>query len=53
MIVVNIPAAYMKVYKDDLVILELRMVLGNPKTPTPTLTSKVSEEILYLLACTV
>jgi murein L,D-transpeptidase YcbB/YkuD len=46
-IVVNIPAAYMKVYRNDLVILEMRMVLGNPKTPTPTLTSKVSEVILY------
>lgn len=46
-VVVNIPAAYMKVYKNARVILEMRMVLGRPSTPTPTLTSKVSEVILY------
>jgi murein L,D-transpeptidase YcbB/YkuD len=46
-IVVNIPAAYMKVYRHDLVILEMRMVLGRKTTPTPTLTGRVSEVILY------
>ena len=46
-IVVNIPSTYMKVYRNDSVILEMRMVLGKPATPTPTLTSRVSEVILY------
>ena len=46
-IVVNIPAAYMKVYRDGKVILEMKMVLGRKSTPTPTLASRVSEVILY------
>jgi L,D-transpeptidase YcbB len=46
-IVVNIPAAYLKVYEHNKVILEMRMVVGKPSTPTPTLASKVNEVILY------
>lgn len=46
-IVVNIPAAYMKVYDRQGVILEMRMVLGKPSTPTPTLCSRISDVILY------
>jgi murein L,D-transpeptidase YcbB/YkuD len=46
-IVVNIPAAYMKVYSYNKVILEMRMVVGKQSTPTPTLTSMVNEVILY------
>ncbi len=46
-IVVNIPSAYLKVYQDSHLLLEMRMVVGKPSTPTPTLTSKVSEVILY------
>ena len=46
-IVVNIPAAYLKVYRFNKVILEMRMVVGKRSTPTPTLTSVVNEVILY------
>ena len=46
-IVVNVPAAYMKVYSRDKVILEMKMVVGKRSTPTPTLASKVTEVILY------
>jgi murein L,D-transpeptidase YcbB/YkuD len=46
-IVVNIPAAYLKVYHDNEVILEMRMIVGKRSTPTPTLASRVSEVILY------
>lgn len=46
-IVVNIPAAYMKVYRLNKVILEMRMVVGKRSTPTPTLTSIVNEVVLY------
>jgi L,D-transpeptidase YcbB len=46
-IVVNIPAAYLKVYEHNNVILEMSMVVGKPSTPTPTLASKVSEVVLY------
>ena len=46
-IVVNIPAAYLKVYHNNNVILEMRMIVGKKTTPTPTLTSTVNEVILY------
>lgn len=46
-IVVNIPAAYLKVYQRGNVILAMRLVVGKPSTPTPTLTSQVKEVILY------
>lgn len=46
-IVVNIPAAYLKVYRNNAVLLEMRMVVGKRSTPTPTLSSKVDEVILY------
>lgn len=46
-VVVNIPSAYMKVYRQDLVLLEMKMVLGKRSTPTPTLASKITEVILY------
>ena len=46
-IVVNIPAAYLKVYRDNKVILEMRIVVGKPSTPTFTLASTVNEVILY------
>lgn len=46
-IVVNIPSAYMKVYDPSGIILEMRMVVGKPSTPTPTLTSRIGEVVLY------
>lgn len=46
-IVVNIPAAYLKVYEKDKVILEMRIVVGKKSTPTPTLSSTIDEVILY------
>jgi L,D-transpeptidase YcbB len=46
-IVVNIPAAYLKVYRDDNILLEMRIIVGKKSTPTPTLLSTVNEVILY------
>ncbi len=46
-IVVNIPAAYLKVYRDDSIVLEMRVIVGKKATPTPTLLSTVNEVILY------
>jgi len=46
-VVVNIPAAYMKVYRNGKIITEMKMVVGKPSTPTPTLTSTITEVILY------
>jgi len=46
-IVVNIPAAYLKVYRNNKVILEMRMIVGKKSTPTSILASTVNEVILY------
>jgi murein L,D-transpeptidase YcbB/YkuD len=46
-IVVNIPAAYLKVYDQQGSRLEMRVVVGKLSTPTPTLSSRVSEVIIY------
>jgi murein L,D-transpeptidase YcbB/YkuD len=46
-IVVNIPATILKVYRNSEVILQMRMIVGKRSTPTPTLTSTVNEVILY------
>ncbi len=46
-IVVNIPAAYMKVYSHGKINLEMRMIVGKTATPTSTLASRVNEVILY------
>ena len=47
-IVVNIPAAYLKVYRNSEEILESRLIVGKPSTPTPALVSTVNEVIIYL-----
>ncbi len=46
-IVVNIPAAYLKVYNNDKVTLEMRLVVGKPSTPTFTIASIVNSVIIY------
>jgi L,D-transpeptidase YcbB len=46
-IVVNLPAAYLKVYSGNKVIAEMRVIVGKKSTPTPTLAGSVSEVILY------
>jgi murein L,D-transpeptidase YcbB/YkuD len=46
-IVVNIPAAYLKLYRADKVVIEMKMVVGKRSTPTPTLLSKVDKVVLY------
>jgi L,D-transpeptidase YcbB len=46
-IVANIPAAYLKVYRNNEVVLEMRLVVGKPSTPTFTLASIVNEVIVY------
>ena len=46
-IVVNIPAAYLKVYNQQKVKLQMKVIVGKKSTPTPTLLSTVSEVVLY------
>jgi murein L,D-transpeptidase YcbB/YkuD len=45
--VVNIPSANLLAFKDGKIILESKLIVGKPSTPTPTLTSVISEVILY------
>ncbi len=44
---VNLPAYYLKVYENDTVALESRVIVGKQATPTPTLTSDISDIVLY------
>lgn len=46
-IVANIPAAYLKVYKDYRIIFETKLIVGKKTTPTPTLSSRLTEVVLY------
>jgi murein L,D-transpeptidase YcbB/YkuD len=46
-IVVNIPSATLLVYENNKLIVESKIIVGKPSTPTPTLTSRVTEVILY------
>jgi murein L,D-transpeptidase YcbB/YkuD len=46
-IVVNIPAAFLKVYYKNKTELEMRVIVGKKATPTFTLTSRVEQVILY------
>jgi murein L,D-transpeptidase YcbB/YkuD len=45
--VLNIPAAYLFVYQDRNIILDSKVITGKPSTPTPTLSSTITEVILY------
>lgn len=46
-IVVNIPSATLVVYEQGKIILESKIIVGKRSTPTPTLSSKANEVILY------
>lgn len=46
-IVVNIPAAELTIYEADSALLRMRMIVGKPATPTPTLTSRVADVVFY------
>lgn len=44
---VNLPAFQLKVINEDTVALESKIIVGNPKTPTPVLNSAVTNFITY------
>lgn len=46
-IVVNIPSASLLLYEHDKIQLESRIIVGKPSTPTPTLSSTITEVVLY------
>jgi L,D-transpeptidase YcbB len=45
--IVNIPSATLYVYKKDSVTISSKIIAGKPSTPTPTLSSKIDEVIIY------
>jgi murein L,D-transpeptidase YcbB/YkuD len=47
MVVVNIPSANLFMYAGDSTLLSSRMVVGKPATPTPTLSSKITELVMF------
>jgi murein L,D-transpeptidase YcbB/YkuD len=44
---VNIPAYKMRVMEADTMVMESRIVSGDPKTPTPLLTSSINYILIY------
>lgn len=44
---VNLPAFYLQVHDGDSIALESRIICGKPVTPTPVLTSAISDMITY------
>jgi L,D-transpeptidase YcbB len=46
-VVVNIPSATLMLYEHGQVIMESRIIVGKSSTHTPTLTSRITEVILY------
>jgi L,D-transpeptidase YcbB len=44
---VNIPSYHLKVVDTDTIALESKVIVGKVLTPTPTLTSKISDIVLY------
>ena len=44
---VNMPAYYLKVIDTDTIAFESKVIVGKPTTPTPEITSKISDIVLY------
>ncbi len=44
---VNLPSFYLKLWEKDSLILRSKIICGKPNTSTPTLTSAISDMILY------
>jgi len=45
--VVNIPSTTLLLFENDKTVLESRIIVGKKSTPTPTLSSKITDVILY------
>lgn len=45
--IVNIPSATLMIYQKGELVLHSKLIVGKPSTPTPTLSSAISEVILY------
>ncbi|MEI6948571.1 L,D-transpeptidase family protein [Paraflavisolibacter sp. H34] len=47
LVLVNIPSASLFYYRQDRLLLASRIIAGKPSTPTPTLSSAITEVVLY------
>ena len=47
LVVVNIPSANLEIFDSGKIILESRIIAGKKSTPTPLVSSKITEVILY------
>ena len=46
-IIVNIPAAEAEYYRDDILLIKMRTVVGKKSTPTPTMASHITSIITF------
>lgn len=46
-LLLNIPSTYLMIYDKDKIILDSKVIVGKPSTPTPTITSTITQVILY------
>ena len=44
---VNLPAYYLKVWDSDTLVFESKVICGKPATPTPFITSAISDIVIY------
>jgi len=44
---VNLPSLHLKVFDNDTVVLESKVIIGKPATPTPLLSSQISNMVIY------
>ena len=44
---VNLPAYYLKVWDSDTLVFESKVICGKPATPTPFITSAISNIVIY------
>jgi murein L,D-transpeptidase YcbB/YkuD len=44
---VNIPSFLMKVWQNDTLVMESKVIVGTPGTPTPVLSSEISDIVVY------
>jgi L,D-transpeptidase YcbB len=44
---VNLPAYFLKVWDHDTLVFESKVIVGKPTTPTPVLTSQISDMVTY------
>ena len=44
---VNLPAYYLKMWQSDTVVFESKVICGKPATPTPLLTSAITDIVIF------